>query len=139
MGWLESVRVLFARLIGGPQSFTDQMPMDSGGSGLKSAWRSWLQMTYTGDAGDSGPGASVDLSDLNRRIRVIFRDYFEEGELGPPVLDDLANCETTLARIVPTLSGNARQYFAMASSIARGILDAGTEPVARGKLGGTDA
>jgi hypothetical protein len=66
----------------------------------------------------------VDLSDLDGRIAEIFQSYFHDGQLSPRARDDLAQCQMTLARVVPTLSGKDRQYFAMASSIARAVLDA---------------
>jgi len=65
----------------------------------------------------------VDLSDLNRRITVIFRDYFEEDRLNASAVDELEHCEATLIRIVPSLSGEDRQYFAMALSIAQWMLE----------------
>jgi hypothetical protein len=139
MGWFESLTALVSRLLSGPRSFTDQIPVEAGGTGLKSAWRSWQEMNYTPDEVGGGLPRSVELSGLNRRITVIFRHYFQEDQLGSRAIKDLALCQRTLAQVVPTLSGNNRQYFAMASSIARGILEASTEPMAGQGQDQTDA
>jgi hypothetical protein len=130
MSWVKSLMALVSRVMFGPQSFTDQMPMDEGEGGLRSAWRSWQEMTFDRGRAGAPPAPAVDLSDLNSRITVIFHDYFEGDELSGQAREDLERCQATLAQFVPTLSGNDRQYFAMASSIARGILEASREPTA---------
>lgn len=65
----------------------------------------------------------VDLSVVNGRMAVIFRDYFEKDELDDAAVGELEECEATLIRVVPSLTGNDRQYFAMALSIAQWLLE----------------
>jgi hypothetical protein len=125
MGWVSSLTALIARALSGPQSFPGDAVVDGGGGGggLNTAWRSWLEMPHTDEQARPAINSTVDLPDLDHRIAEIFQSYFHDGELSPGARDELAQCQMTLALIVPTLSGEDRQYFAMASSIARAILD----------------
>lgn len=111
---------LLTGVLGGP-SYAES-PAFAGGAGIKAAWLSWQDMTYP-DTPTSGPGSSVDLSALDRQIAAIFDEYFRAGELDPGALEQLQRCEATLTRVVPSLSGDARSYFAMASSIAQWIFE----------------
>jgi hypothetical protein len=107
-------------ILGGPAYA--ESPAFEGGEGLKRAWLWWREMTYA-DTSTIGPGSSVDLSALDRQLTASFDEYFTAGELDPGALDQLERCEATLRRVVPSLSGDARRYFAMASSIARWVLE----------------
>ena len=85
-------------------------------------------MTYA-DAPAPGRESGVDLAALDEEIKAIFDEYFRVGSLDAAAVDELEQCEVTLIRVVPTLVGDDRQYFAMALSIAQWILEiqAGTE------------
>jgi hypothetical protein len=100
-----------------------------GGEGIKTLWLSWAEMTYSGETPGSDMRSRVDLSDVDRRVAVIFRDYFKEDVLHESAVADLEECEATLIQVVPSLTGDDRQYFAMALSIAQWMLEiqAGTE------------
>ncbi len=119
-------------ILGGPAYA--ESPAFAGGEGLKRAWLWWREMTYA-DASTMGQGSSVDLSALDRLLTASFDEYFTAGELDPAALDQLERCEATLTRVVPSLSGDARQYFAMASSIARWVLEESGIPSEPRQLG----
>jgi hypothetical protein len=113
--------------------------MFTSGTDLKRAWLSWEEMSFSGETPEMDLPSGVDLSDLGRRIAVIFRDYFEENDLNEADVDELERCEETLIRVVPSLRGDDRPYFAMALSIAQWMLEiqAGTDGQAT--TGGSDS
>ena len=80
-------------------------------------------MTYAGETPALAMPSGVDLSDLDRRLAVIFRNYFQEDGLSESAVDELEQCEATLIRVVPSLAGDDRRYFAMAMSIAQWMLE----------------
>jgi hypothetical protein len=125
MSRLDSVMDVLGKVVpgilGGPGLLAES-PAFEGGEGLKRAWLWWREMTYAGTS-TTGPGSGVDLSALDRQLTASFDEYFAAGELDPAALERLERCVATLTRVVPSLSGDARRYFAMASSIARWVLE----------------
>jgi hypothetical protein len=78
-----------------------------------------------GSGGPTAPGD--DLSGLDDDLSATFGAYFGQSELEEPAFHRLVGHEATLARVIPTLSGPDRQYFAMSHTIAKGILEQVTE------------
>jgi len=117
---MNAVGKVLPGILGGPAYANS--PAFEGGEGLRRAWLWWREMTYA-DTSTMGPRAGVDLPALDRQLTASFDEYFAAGELDPPALDRLERCEATLTRVVPSLDGDARRYFAMASSIARWVLE----------------
>jgi hypothetical protein len=79
-------------------------------------------MTYSGET----PGAmssGLDLSSFDRRLARIFLDYFDGDGLSESAVDELEQSEATLIRVVPSLEGDDRRYFAMALSITQWMLE----------------
>ena len=70
-----------------------------------------------------GLALTTELAALDRRLAELFREYFSTHELDTTALRDLEDSESKLRRIVPSLSGDARPHFAMASSIACWMLE----------------